>query len=53
MGRVHKEEDRCIEADRLGRSRLTAIQAVESGSSETEKRWAKLNHIKRGVASLA
>jgi hypothetical protein len=36
-----------------GANSLTAIQAVESGSSETENRCAKLNHIRRGVAVVA
>jgi hypothetical protein len=32
---------------------LTAIQAVESGSSDIENRCAKLNHNSREVASVA
>jgi hypothetical protein len=36
-----------------GANSLTAIQAVESGSRDTENRCAKLNHIRRGVVSVA
>ena len=41
IGRVDEEEHRRIEGDRLRRQSLTAIHAVESGSSDIEKRCAK------------
>ena len=51
VGRVHQKEDRRIEGNRA--NSLTAIQAVESGSSDMENKCAKLNHNRRGVASVA
>src|SRR5207302_10109510 len=53
VGHVDEEKDRGLERDWLRRKPAHRHPGVESSSSEMEKRWAKLNHIKRGVASLA
>lgn len=50
---VHEEENGCVEATGCGANLLTAIHAVESGSNDMENKCAKLNHNRRGVASVA
>ena len=50
---VDEEKNGRIEGNRLGAKTLTAIHAVENGSSDMENSCAKLNHNRRGVASVA
>ena len=48
--RIYEKEDRCIEGDGLAEPvRLQPSRRLRAGRSDTENRWAKLNHTRLGV----